>query len=149
MLYIVWIWVWIWVLNPPCCCCHVNNQCQLCHFAAIHNSSPVASWDSKVSTECALQNLGISSRSSGNFSPTGIEYYEIWYAALFTYCFSHTIYWTQRMCSEIVSKYHVWCPLIGWNQSRKLKNHSLSLSYTMQFSGKSVHSDCSKPADWL
>lgn len=33
-------------------------------------SSPEASWDSKVSTVCALRNLAGSSRSSGYFSPT-------------------------------------------------------------------------------
>uniref|UniRef100_A0A671NMC1 Ubiquitin-associated and SH3 domain-containing protein B-like n=1 Tax=Sinocyclocheilus anshuiensis TaxID=1608454 RepID=A0A671NMC1_9TELE len=39
-------------------------------FTVIHKSSPVASWDSKVSTGCTLQNLARTTWSSRNFSPT-------------------------------------------------------------------------------
>jgi len=39
-------------------------------ITSIHKSSPVASWNRKVSIECTLQNLAGSSRSSGVFSPT-------------------------------------------------------------------------------
>jgi len=35
----------------------VTGQQQLRDFTAIHKSSPMASWDSKVSIECTLQNL--------------------------------------------------------------------------------------------
>jgi len=42
----------------------LSISCDLQRFIAIHNSSPVDSWDSKVSIECALQNLGGISRSS-------------------------------------------------------------------------------------
>ncbi len=42
-------------------------QCQLSHFTAIHNSSPVASWDSNVSIEYALQNHDRNTRSSVYF----------------------------------------------------------------------------------
>jgi len=36
----------------------------LCHVS-LHKSSPVASWDSKVSIDCTLQNLNGSSLSPG------------------------------------------------------------------------------------
>ncbi len=35
-----------------------------CYFAVIYKSSPVASWDSKVSFGCAFQKLTRSNRSS-------------------------------------------------------------------------------------
>jgi len=57
------------VLHPPCCHYHMTYQRQLCRFTSIHKSSPMASWDSKMSIECALQNLTGSSRSFGDFSP--------------------------------------------------------------------------------
>jgi len=38
--------------------------CQSCCFTVIHKSSPVASWESKVSSGCTLQKLDGSSRSS-------------------------------------------------------------------------------------
>jgi len=52
------------VLNPnvlysPCChtVYHVTYHCQYRCFTAIHKSFFVASWDSKVSIVCTLQNL--------------------------------------------------------------------------------------------
>ncbi len=35
----------------------IDSQRQLHHYTAIHDSSPVASWDIKVSIWCALQSL--------------------------------------------------------------------------------------------
>ncbi len=47
----------VWGMNViwtylPCCHCHVSYQRQLCCFTAIHKSSPVASWDCKLSIGC-------------------------------------------------------------------------------------------------
>jgi len=62
----------------------MTYQHPLCHFTAIHKSSPGASWDSKVSIECTLQNLNGSSRSSGDFSLTVFYILCIWtYYSLF------------------------------------------------------------------
>ncbi len=59
--------------------------------ASVHNSSPVALWDSKVSTKCARQNLTISIKSSGYFLSTvfGILCIQPYYS--FDIPFSHTM----------------------------------------------------------
>lgn len=54
-------------------------------FTAIHKSFPAASWDRKVSIECAPQNPGGNSRSSGHFLPT-----EFRHTTLLAYSFLHT-----------------------------------------------------------
>ncbi len=66
-------------------CIHINMAFIIissCHFSAIHNSSPVASWDCKVSTGCTFQNLTWSSRSSGNILPTVL--WTLWIEAYYS-----------------------------------------------------------------
>jgi len=48
-------------------CYHVIYWCQLPCFTAIHKLSPVASWDSKVSIICTLQNLAEEIAHPGTF----------------------------------------------------------------------------------
>jgi len=77
--YVLYIVVWIcveWITfrrttSAMLLLSHDQPKTQLRHFTAIHKSSPVSSWDSKVSIECALQNLG---------------------GRIFAYCFSNTMY---------------------------------------------------------
>ncbi len=59
--------------------------------ASVHNSSPVASWDSKVSTKCALQNLTRSIKSSGYFLSTVFHILCIQPYYSFDIPFSHTM----------------------------------------------------------
>ena len=51
---------------------HVTYGVQLRRFTSIHKSCPVASWDSKVSMECALQNLDRSSRCKADAKAAGL-----------------------------------------------------------------------------
>ncbi len=76
------------VLHPSCYFSHTTC------FTAIHNSSPVASWHSKVSTECALQNVSGSSRSSRyTFRLMFFRFYVFRHT---TYLFAYCIHGLQR-----------------------------------------------------
>ncbi len=46
----------VYSIKVICCHCHVTYQHQLRRFSAIHRSSPMASWNGKMSIVCTLQN---------------------------------------------------------------------------------------------
>ncbi len=68
-------------------------------ITAVHKSSPVASWDSKVSKKCTLQNL--SGRTIGHIGTFCLlfEYYE----------FGHTILFQHSASKEVLNFRHSFC----------------------------------------
>ncbi len=61
---------------------------QLCRYTDIHSSSPMFSWDIKVSIRCTLRNLSRSSSSPEGFSHILFrEFWEFGHTTLFIYRF--------------------------------------------------------------
>ncbi len=133
----------------------LSLSCQLRHFTPIsmYKSCPVASWDSKVSIRCVLQNCAGTSRSS-EFRLLSYEYYE----------FKHTVLEVKVCdfeCSHCISAvtfgFSDYCHLLVWRViSFNTGALCVSLSLAVVFAGwsstivwpvtKKVYNLTSRPA---